>query len=117
MQVVSPTPAALQLRRKGGSIVTARLDFWSATPAGWQLAGSSIFQNVTAPSETQHAPLPKGQYTAVFTCRVEESINGVYDFHFDVGPTAVYADSGNVNTTSDPHDSKVYKDQFVLDVV
>jgi hypothetical protein len=114
MQVTSSAPVPLELRRKGGSIVTSRLDVWLATPAGWRLEGSSVLQNVTAPVERQSMKLAKGQYTAVFTCRVEESINGVYEFNFDVGPTPVYADKGNVNTTSDPHDSKVYRDQFVL---
>jgi hypothetical protein len=116
MQVTTTTPVALELKRQGGSIITARLDFWLPTPAGWQLAGSNVFQKVTAPTERQQAKLPKGDYTAVFTCRVEESINGVYAFSFDAGGTSVYADSGNVNTTPNPHDSKVYKDQFVLTV-
>lgn len=117
MQVTSPAQVALELRRKGGSIITSRLDVWSATQSGWQLEDSALFQKVTMAVERQQMKLKKGQYTAVFTCRVEESVNGVYDFNFDVGATPVYADHGNVNTTSDPHDSKVYRDQFVLDVV
>ncbi|RZI84553.1 MAG: hypothetical protein EOP38_08740 [Rubrivivax sp.] len=117
MQVTTPTPVVLQLRRQGGSLIQSRVDFWSATPTGWQLAGSDIFQNVTKPIEQQQAKLAKGQYTVVFSCRVEESINGTYGFEFDVGSTAVYADKGTVNTTPDPHDSKVYKDQFILNVV
>jgi hypothetical protein len=117
MQISAASPVRLQLKRAGGSVITARLDCWSATPTGWQLAGSVAFQDVANPLETQSITLKKGQYTCVFTCRVEESVNGVYDFEFGVGGKPLYADHGNVNTTSDPHDSKAYKDQFVLDVI
>lgn len=117
MQVTSSTPVPLELRREGGSIITVRVDFWMPTAAGWKLVSSNLFQKVTSATERQAAKLAAGHYTAVFTCRVEESVNGVYGFGFDVGGTAVYADHGNVNTTPHPHDSKVYKDQFVLTVV
>jgi hypothetical protein len=116
MKVSSTSPVAMNLKRGGGSIILARVDFWSATPTGWKLIASANFQNVASKAEAQSTKLAKGQYSVVFTCRVEESVNGIYDFKFDVAGVALYADSGNVNTTSDPHDSKVYKDQFVLDV-
>ncbi len=114
MQVKAKAPFDVQLTRAGGSVITARLDYWSATPQGWQLAGSNLFQDVVLSPEVEPAPLAKGQYTAVFTCRVEESINGVYAFELAVAGKALYQDQGNVNTTPNPHDSKAYKDQFVL---
>ncbi|MDO9003785.1 MAG: hypothetical protein Q7V20_10065 [Aquabacterium sp.] len=117
MQVTSTSPVSLQLKRQGGTVIQSRIDFWSATPNGWQLASSDVFQRVTKPVEQQSAKLAKGQYTAVFSCRVEESVNGKFEFEFDVNGVAIYADKGNVNTTPDPHDAKVYKDQFVLNVV
>jgi len=118
MQITSNTPLALNLTRRGGSIITARLDCWSATQQGWKLAGSAVFQDVTKPSEPQSiSPLAKGQYTAVFTCRVEESINGVYEFTFSAANQQLYADKGNVNTSPAPNDWKAYKDQFILDIV
>ena len=117
MKVTSSSPVAMELKRAGGSIIIARADFWSATATGWTLIASASFQAVANPNEAQSVKLKKGQYTVVFTCRVEESVNGTYDFSFSVAGAALYADKGNVNTTSDPHDAKVYKDQFVLDVV
>jgi len=116
MHVTSPSPVTMELTRGGGSIILARADFWQSAPTGWVLVTSASFQNVAKSPETQTVKLPKGQYTVVFTCRVEESINGVYDFAFSTAGKPLYADKGNVNTTSDPHDSKAYKDQFVLDV-
>lgn len=117
MQTTATSPVGLELKRNGGAIVTARIDIWSASPQGWNLHTSSVFQKVASKIELQSVKLPQGQYTVVFTCRVEESVNGVYAFAFNVANTALYADQGNVNTTPDPHDAKVYKDQFVLDVV
>ncbi|MBK9131243.1 MAG: hypothetical protein IPM20_06345 [Gammaproteobacteria bacterium] len=116
MQITSKKPISMVLNRNGGTVITARIDFWRATPQGWDLAGSSLFQNVTKKNETHSANLPKGSYTAVLVCRMEESINGVYDFDMLVNGTSVGSDSGNVDTTSNPHDSKFYKNQFVIDV-
>jgi len=116
MQVSSQSPVPFQFKRKGGSIITSRADVWSAVASGWKLVDAVVFQQVTAPNEQLSLKLQKGQYTVVFQCRVEESVNGVYDFGLNCGASAVFADNGNVNTTSDPHDAKVYKDQFVLDV-
>lgn len=117
MLVQSASPVSLSLSRSGGSIIQSRLDIWRSTANGWQAVGSSLFNQVTQATESQNLKLPKGTYAAVFTCRVEESINGVYDFGFSVGMQKLYADKGNVNTTNDPHDSKAYKDQFVLEVL
>lgn len=117
MKVSTPSPVKFELKRDGGAIVTARVDVWSASANGWSPVSSSVFQKVTNKVETQSVKMAKGSYTVVFTCRVEESINGIYAFGFDVAGSAIYADKGNVNTTPDPRDAKVYKDQFVLDIV
>jgi hypothetical protein len=116
MQVNATSPVSLNFNRHGGSVITARLDFWRSTPQGWQLAGSNLFQAVTLPQEVQVATLAPGSYTTVFTCRVEESVNGVYDFAMTAGGVDIGHDAGNVDTTSNAHDSKVYKNQFVLNV-
>lgn len=114
MQVNSKSPIQLEFLRGGGSIIASRLDFWSPTQTGWVLADSKLFQAVTKPIERQNPKLAVGIYTVVFTCRVEESINGIYNFEMKVNSVSVGADHGNVDTTSNPHDSKAYKNQFVL---
>ncbi len=114
MKIQSPTPVPLELQRGGGSVITTRLDFWSSTPSGWELAGSSLFQAVTKPREVQLPALPPGTYTSVLTCFVEESVNGIYAFDMSVNGVSIAKDHGNVDTSTSPHDSKVYKDQFVL---
>jgi hypothetical protein len=43
-------------------------------------------------------------------------LNGVYRFDLDIDGNTVFQDHGDVNTTSAKNDSKVYKDQFVLEV-
>jgi hypothetical protein len=52
----------------------------------------------------------------VFQCFVEESLNGKYEFRLDVAGEPTFADAGDVNTTAASNDSKVYKDQFVLEI-
>jgi hypothetical protein len=117
MHVKTASPVSMAFQRAGGSIILSRVDIWQSTPTGWSAINSTLFQQVTKPVESHSITLPKGTYAAVFTCRVEESLNGVYDFKFDVQKNALFADKGNVNTTSSPNDSKAYKDQFVLEVV
>jgi hypothetical protein len=104
----------LVLYRSGGCIITARLDIWTATKTEWVLAASKVFQDVANPHEVQTAGLQPGLYTAVLTTRAEESINGVFSLQFDVNGATVAKKSGDVNTTSDPHDSVGFKSQFVL---
>ncbi|MBG9390652.1 hypothetical protein [Caenimonas aquaedulcis] len=116
MLITAKAPVQLSLARSGGTIITARLDFWEATPNGWKAAGSNLLQQVTQALEKQQASLQPGQYTCVLTCRVEESVNGVFDFDIQVANKSVGAAHGDVNTTSDAHDSQAYKNQFILQV-
>lgn len=108
------SPFQLEFTRSGGALVTARLDVWQATNAGWQPAAQYEFRQATQPREVVTGTLAQGSYTCVFQCYVEESLNGKYAFSFSVGGVGTYSDSGDVNTTSAPNESKVYKDQFIL---
>ena len=116
MKAISTNPVNLILNRKGGCVITSRLNFWVASQAGWQLAGSSIFQNVTSPREHQTITLPSGSYTVVSKYFVEESVNGVYEFEMFVSNQSIGSKGGDINTTSNPHDSMTFKNQFVLEV-
>ena len=106
----------MRFTRAGGSIVVARTDLWKATSSGWKPVTAFTFNDPTNPAESQVKPVPAGSYTCVFQCFVEESLNGKYQFQFDVGSTKTFADEGDVNTTSAPNDTKVFKDQFILEV-
>lgn len=106
----------MQFTRKGGSIITARVDVWKAGPNGWQAIEIFNFSDPLKPVETITKPLAKGDYMCVFQCYVHESLNGKYDFTFDVAGQRTFFDDGDVNTTSSPDDSKVFKDQFQLTV-
>jgi hypothetical protein len=124
MQVTGPSPAVLTLRRGGGAFILARVDLWAATPVvagapapGWRFVASVPLDEVANPRETRSAVLPAGDYLAILTLRVEESVNGTYQFEFDAMGQALYRDSGNVDTTSSPHDARAFKDQFVLTIV
>lgn len=107
-------PFELSFARAGGSVITSRVDVWLATPAGWQSKGQFVFSDPTTEREVLKGELPAGSYTCVFQCYVEESLNGIYDFAFEVNGTSTYRDKGDVNTTAAKDDAKVYKDQFVL---
>lgn len=117
MQVTTTSPLTLALHRSGGCVITARLDIWSATASDWVLIASNVFQNVVLVTETQNATLKKGTYLAILAVRVEESINGAFAFKFDVNGATVATKSGDVDSTSDPHDSMGFKSQFMLVII
>jgi hypothetical protein len=100
--------------RAGGSVITSRVDVWLATQAGWQNAGQFVFNAPANSKENLQGELPPGSYTCVFQCYVEESLNGIYDFSFEVNGHPTFQDRGDVNTTAAKDDAKVYKDQFIL---
>lgn len=112
----SKSPVTFAFERAGGSIIIGQIDVWKATSKDWQLVSQIKFSDVTAPSESKDETLPKGDYTCVFQCFVQESLNGKYEFELDVAKKSTYLDSGDCNTTSAPNDTKVYKDQFLLEV-
>lgn len=106
----------MSFRRQGGSIITARVDVWRAEGDQWKHVAELPFDRSVVDVERQSRQLPAGEYTCVFQCFVEESLNGRYDFELSVNDAATYADNGDVNTTAAKNDSKVYKDQFILEV-
>ena len=110
------SPVPFRFKRSGGSIVIARIDVWEPTPSEWKSVGQFHFKDSTKSTESTSGALPKGSYTCVFQCYVEESLNGKYGFSLDVGGKRTFEDDGDVNTTSAPDDHKVFKDQFVLHV-
>lgn len=116
MKVQSGTPVSAIFHRGGGTVIVARIDYWSATPHGWEFEGQNTFQAVTQRTEPLTAPLPPGTYTAVLTVWVEESVTGFFNFDMWVAGVSVYASSGDVNTTSDPKDKTTFKTQFLLEV-
>lgn len=113
---ITKSPVDFSFARGGGSIVVARTDIWRAKPTGWELVEAVEFNDPTKKSETQAPTLPAGEYTCVFQCYVEESVNGVYRFDLSVGKQSTMVGSGDANTTPAANDSKVFKDQFVLRV-
>lgn len=110
------SPATFDFNRAGGAIILGRLDVWKATTNGWQLVHSAEFKDATLPVESVSVSLPKGNYTAIFQCFVQESLNGRYRFQLAAGGTPVFASDGDVNTTPAANDTKVFKDQFILEV-
>lgn len=110
------SPVAFEFARSGGSIILARVDLWKATTDDWQLVASSEFKDATKPLEPSTLDLPKGSYTGVFQCFVQESLNGRYRFGFSVGGSATFRADGDVNTTPAKDDTKVFKDSFILEV-
>lgn len=112
----SKAPVPLALSRAGGSIVRARTDVWKAHADDWRLVASALFDDVTEPSESVDVALPKGTYTCVFQCFVQESLNGRYTFEFVVDGHPTFADKGDVNTTGAKDDRKQFQDQFILEV-
>jgi hypothetical protein len=110
------SPVTFNFERSGGSLIVAQVDVWKATANDWKLAGQFKFTDATQPAQNLSGVLPKGSYTCIFQCFVQESLNGKYKFSFDVGSKTTYEDEGDVNTTAASNDSKVFKDQFVLEV-
>ncbi len=111
-----PKNFKLSLSRSGGAIIGAQIDVWKPTQTDWEHVDQYMFDQPLKSTETVQATLPKGAYACVFQCFVEESINGRYDFDFSVAGKSTFIDSGDVNNTAAKNDSKVFKDQFVLEV-
>lgn len=116
MLVNSKGTVNLQLNRKGGAIITGRVDVWIANNAGWDLKESLIYQDVANSAEQKQVKLKKGNYSVVIVCRVEESINGAFALEVLANGTVVANKDGDVDTTSNPHDAKTFKSQFVLNI-
>jgi len=106
----------MSFSRAGGSIITARVDVWKASGNQWLHVDALPFDRPVLPTEQQARQLDRGEYTCVFQCFVAESLNGKYDFDLSVDGAKTYFDQGDVNTTPAKNDSKVYKDQFILQV-
>jgi len=117
MLIQIPAGSNVEFHRGGGSIVIAQIDIWQPTTAGWKLLQQLEFRAPVQPVQSLQLAVPAGNYTAVFQCFVQESLNGVYEFLLKVANNKVYADKGDVNTTPAKDDTKVYKDQFVMKVV
>jgi hypothetical protein len=113
---ISKSPAKFEFKRSGGSVITSVVDIWKPTEEGWVLIAQVKFPDVTQPVEAKEVELAPNRYTCVFQCFVQESLNGRYDFTLSVRGKKTFADSGDVNTTPSNDDSKVYKDEFVLEV-
>lgn len=110
------SPIKMTVKRAGGSIIHVRVDVWRATETDWEAVDQYEFIESTESSETIKKTLPKGSFTCVARCYVEESLNGMYDMKFDVDGTETFTASGDVNTTNAPNDSRVFRNQFVLEV-
>lgn len=110
------SPVSFDFAREGGSIILARVDIWKAKADGWELKASHEFKEAVKATESASLPLPKGSYTGIFQCFVQESLNGRYRFDFSVGGKATFLDEGDVNTTPAKDDTKVFKDQFIVEV-
>ncbi|WP_457353508.1 hypothetical protein [Roseateles sp. P5_D6] len=112
----SASPVEFEFSRSGGTIVLAQLDIWQPGANDWTLVATQPFSKAKRPSESVALKLPKGSYTCVFQCFVQESLNGKYGFTFAVAGQDTYADGGDVNTTAAKDDTKAFKDQFILEV-
>jgi hypothetical protein len=110
------SPVKMAIHRSGGSIIHVRVDVWRAAAEDWEAVEQYEFVEATESTENIKKTIPKGTYTCVARCYVEESLNGVYDMKFSVDGTETFAASGDVNTTSAPNDSRVFRNQFVLEV-
>lgn len=113
----SKSPVSIDFKRQGGSIILARVDIWKAKANDWELVASEEFKSATKPTESATLSLAKGSYTGIFQCFVEESLNGRYHFELNVGGKPTFVADGDVNTTPANDDAKVFKDQFILEVV
>jgi hypothetical protein len=92
------------------------VDIWRPEEDQWVQVAELEFNDPLLRSETLKRKLGAGQFTCVFQCFVEESLNGRYDFNFAVDGKPTFVDTGDVNTTSASNDSKIFKDQFILPV-
>jgi len=110
------SPAKFTFEREGGSIVVSQVDIWKPTEKRWVLVNQVKFSDATQPTESAEVELPPDRYTCVFQCFVQESLNGRYDFTLAVQGKKTFVDKGDVNTTPSNDDSKVYKDEFVLEI-
>ena len=110
------TKFEMSFDRSGGAIIVARVDVWKPEADQWRQVRALEFKDPLKSTEVIKEKLARGQYTCVFQCFVQESLNGRYDFNFAVDGKATFIDTGDVNTTTATDDSKVFKDQFILDV-
>ena len=114
MKINTGLTANIEFSRSGGCVLQSRLDIWKATEADWELVSVVEFLKVATTIETHSLNLIAGDYTVVAKFFVEESINGVFSFALRVNGNDVVLKDGDVNTTSNPHDSTVFKNQFML---
>lgn len=112
----SKSPVSIEFSRKGGSRIFGQLDIWRPSPEGWVFVESLEFRKLKTKAEDISLKIPKGTYTCMFQCFVQESLNGRYEFTLNVDGAVVFADSGDVDKTSAKDDAKAFKDQFVLEV-
>ena len=126
MQVTGPSPARFTFDRSGGAAISGSVALWAPTPvtaaapasqSSWRFAGQALFQNLSLPHEVQDIPLAPGDYLAILQVEVEESLNGRYTFGLGAMGHALFADNGNVDTTSASNDSMSFKDRFVVTIV
>lgn len=117
-QIQSENNVQFGFRRFGGTIITARVDIWAPTKNNdWQLIQSMNFGGTQQAQQFKYHLLP-GKYTCVFSCLVQESLNGVFNFDFYVNNEPIYHDQGNVDTSpADPNQKKPYLDKFELSIV
>jgi hypothetical protein len=111
---IGKSPFEMRFERGGGALTIARLDIWMPTDTDWQSMGSFTFTDSAQATEMKQGNLPPGDYTCIFQCFVEESLNGKYSFTFSVVGKPTYQDDGDVNASSAKNESKVFRDQFVL---
>jgi hypothetical protein len=111
-----PAKFDMSFDRSGGSIVAARVDVWKAQGDEWIPVAEIEFEEPLKSSETVSSKLPKGQYTCIFKCFIEESLNGHYSFVFSVAGKKTFTGSGDVNVTTATDDKRVFRNQFILKV-
>ena len=116
MRVITTSPVAMEVKREGGGLILVRADVWSSAPSGWKREGSVLLQDPNQKRQQGSVVLGAGDYRVVFTCRVEEGLNGVFDYTFSAGNTPVFADQGNVDKTAAANEARNFQDEFDLTV-
>lgn len=116
MRVTASSPVAMDVKRVGGALILVRADVWSNAPSGWKLEGSLLLQDPGKKQQQGAVTLGAGDYRVVFSCRVEEGVNGVFDYAFSVGSTQVFTDQGNVDKTAAANEARNFQDEFDLTV-
>ena len=116
MIVTTSSPVAMSIKRDGGALILVRADVWSNASSGWKREGSVLLQDPGQKQQQGAVILGAGDYRVVFTCRVEEGLNGVFDYTFLVGNTPVFTDQGNVDKTAAANEARNFQDEFDLTV-